>query len=65
LKGHKEGHKEGRVEGQRDILLDLMQKRFGRVPQRIRRRLAALQPDEIREATLRVLDAQRIDDLFA
>lgn len=64
-KASREGRAQGREEGQRDILLDLMQKRFGRVPQRIRRRLAALQPDEIRAATLRVLDAQQIDDLFA
>lgn len=63
--GREQGREQGREEGQRDILLDLMQKRFGRVPQRIRRRLTALKPDEIRAATLRVLDAQRIDDLFA
>ena len=60
----RQGRAEGRVEGSRAILLALMEKRFGNVPPRFRKRLAALTPEELSVAGLRILDAERIDDLF-
>jgi len=62
--GRLEGRVEGRVEGQLEILQGLVEKRFGRVPAATRKRLAGLTPDQLKAASLRVLDAKRIEDLF-
>jgi hypothetical protein len=51
-------------EGQMDLLLGLIEKRFGAVPPRIRKRLAALEPGRLKAAGLRILDAGTIEDLF-
>lgn len=61
----RKGRAEGRMEGQMEILLEMIEKRFGNVPPRIRKRLAALKPEQLKAAGLRLLDAQRIEDLFA
>ena len=61
----RQGLAQGRAEGQIEILLDLAEKRFGSVPPRIRKRLAALKPEQLKAAALRLLDAERIEDLFA
>jgi len=42
-----------------------MKRRFGRIPPRIRKRLGALQQEELKAVGLRILDAKKIDDLFA
>ncbi len=63
--GRAEGRTEGRAEGQIEILLDQAEKRFGAVPPRIRKRLTALKPEQLKAAALRLLDAERIEDLFA
>jgi len=55
----------GRVEGQVEILLSQIQKRFGRVPPAVSQRIAALKPAQLKRVGLRLLDAQRIEDLFA
>jgi hypothetical protein len=47
-----------------DLMLGLIEKRFGAVPPRIHKRLAALKPDQFKAASLRLLDARRIEDLF-
>jgi Domain of unknown function (DUF4351) len=57
--------REGRAEGQMEILLDLVEKRFGGITPRIRKRLASLNPAEIKAASLRLLDARRVEDLFS
>lgn len=56
---------QGMMQGQLDMLVRLIRKRFGRVTPRIRAKLNALQPDEITSACLRILDAERVDDIFA
>ena len=63
--GRVEGLIEGRVEGQMDILLSQIQKRFGRVSPAVAQRIAALKPAQLKRVGLRLLDAQRIEDLFA
>jgi len=60
----KEAAEEGWTKGQAAILLSLMEKRFGRVPARMRKRLGNLNPEQLKVAGLRLLDAQRIEDLF-
>ena len=61
----RKGLAQGRVEGQMEILQGQIEKRFGRVPPGIRQRLEALKPAQIKAASLRLLDAKRIEDLFA
>jgi len=57
--------RQGRVEGQVEMLLGMAEKRFGRIPPSVARRIAALKPAQLKRAGLRLLDAQRIEDLFA
>ncbi len=61
----RQGRVEGRVEGQVEMLLSLIEKRFGRVPPDVSQRISALKPAQLKRAGLRLLDAQRIEDLFA
>jgi hypothetical protein len=57
--------RQGRVEGQVEMLLGMAEKRFGRIPPSVARRIAALKPAQLKRVGLRLLDAQRIEDLFA
>jgi predicted transposase YdaD len=57
--------RQGRVEGQVEIVLCQIQKRFGRIPPSVAQRIAALKPAQLKRVGLRLLDAQRIEDLFA
>lgn len=61
----RQGRAEGRVEGQIEILLSQIQKRFGRVSPAVAQRIAASKPAQLKRVGLRLLDAQRIEDLFA
>src|ERR1035438_3083854 len=61
----RKGLRQGRVEGQMEILLSQIQKRFGRIPPAVSERIAALKPAQLKRVGLRLLDAQRIEDLFA
>ena len=61
----RQGLEQGRIEGQMEILLSQVAKRFGRVTPNVRRKLATLKPDQLKSAGLRLLDANRIEDLFA
>jgi len=64
-KGLEKGLEQGRIEGQREVLLGQIKKRFGAVPPRIRKRVASLDPHQLKAATLRILDAKKPEDLFA
>jgi hypothetical protein len=57
--------RQGRAEGQLEIVLSLIRKRFGRIPPTVAERIAALKPAQLKRVGLRLLDAQRIEDLFA
>jgi predicted transposase YdaD len=63
--GRAEGRAEGRMEGQVEIVLSMVEKRFGRIPPAVGQRIAALKPAQLKRVGLRLLDAQRIEDLFA
>jgi len=63
-RGLEQGREEGRL-GQVEMLLGQIEKRFGRVPPAVGERIAALKPAQLKRAALRLLDAQRIEDLFA
>jgi hypothetical protein len=47
------------------MLTSQIEKRFGRIPPAVSQRIAALKPAQLKRAGLRLLDAQRIEDLFA
>jgi DNA-binding FrmR family transcriptional regulator len=64
-KGLRQGRAEGRVEGQMEMLRSQIEKRFGRIASDVAERIAALKPAQLKRAGLRLLDAQRIEDLFA
>jgi hypothetical protein len=57
--------RKGRVEGQVDMLLSQIQKKFGRIPLAVSQKISALKPAQLKRVGLRLLDAQRIEDLFA
>jgi hypothetical protein len=59
------GISQGRVEGQLEMLLALIESRFGTVTPRIRKCVAAMQAEELKALGLRLLQAERIGDLFA
>jgi hypothetical protein len=61
----RKGLKQGRAEGQMEIVVSLIEKRFGRIPPAVGRRIAALKPAQLKRVGLRLLDARRIEDLFA
>jgi hypothetical protein len=56
--------RKGMRQGQMEMLRSLIQKRFGRIPPDAAQRIAALKPAQLKRAGLRILDAQRIEDLF-
>ena len=57
--------RQGMAQGQMEMLLSLIEKRFGRIPPAVARRIGELKPAQLKRAGLRLLDAQRIEDLFA
>src|SRR5262249_39602109 len=63
--GRAEGLAEGEAIGERRILLNLIDHRFGGVPEWARVRLQALSSSELEKLSQRLLDAASLDDLFA
>jgi DNA-binding FrmR family transcriptional regulator len=57
--------RQGRAEGQLEIVLSMIEKRFGRVTPAVSQRIAALKPAQLKRVGLRLLDARRIEDLFS
>jgi Putative transposase, YhgA-like/Domain of unknown function (DUF4351) len=62
--GYEKGRKEG-LDGQRAMLLRLLGRRFGALPELIATRVAAATPPELERWSDRVLDAASLDDVFA
>jgi hypothetical protein len=63
-KGRQEGREQGRQEGELTILRRLTEKGFGPLPASAEKRLSKLSAKEIEELSVRVLDAQSIEDLL-
>ncbi len=57
--------RKGRAEGQMELLVSMIEKRFGPIPPAISQRVEALKPAQLKRLALRLLDAQHIEDLFA
>jgi predicted transposase YdaD len=72
LKGEKQGRKEGlllgqqkgRLEGVRHVVRLLLEKRFGRLPAPIAKRLAELSDTQAQKLALAIIDAGSLKDLF-
>ncbi len=64
VRGLEEGEQKGRKEGELSILRRLIQKRFGILPASVEERLAAKTPAELEELSVRLLDADSLDELF-
>jgi hypothetical protein len=60
----RKGLKQGRAEGQMELLVEMTEQRFGSIPPQARKRLESLKPAQVKAAGLRLLNAQRIEDLF-
>ena len=64
LIGEQRGERKGKLEGELTVLRRLIEKRFGPIPAWAEERLAARSAPELEELSLRVLDAQSIEDLL-
>jgi hypothetical protein len=63
-KGVEKGLEKGRLEGMRTLLLGMLERRFGPLPEGARKHLGAIDsPEELSELGDRVLDARTLDDL--
>ena len=51
-------------DGERTILVAMLNKRFGELPAFVEERLGKLSAYELKDLSLRIFDAQSIDDLF-
>lgn len=58
------GREAGREEGRRALLVDLMQKRFGPLPEHAIARLQAASRGEVQRWTERFCDANSLDELL-
>ena len=64
LEGLAEGRVEGRTEGQADLLLRLVQRRFGRVDAKTTQRIQAARLEDLETWSLNFVDATTLDDVF-
>jgi predicted transposase YdaD len=63
-KSKEEGREQGLEQGRRATLTKQLQKRFGRLPASVTRRLAAMPAAEVDQLALDILDARSLKDLF-
>ena len=62
--GRQEGHQEGEVKGRRDTVLRVLAQRFGKLPQQVRRKVAALESvAELERLLDRALTARSLEEL--
>jgi hypothetical protein len=61
---YEQGLAEGRTEGEAKILLRLLQKRFGAVPDSLRRRIVAADVGSIEAWAERAIDAPDLESIF-
>jgi hypothetical protein len=64
-KGIEKGIEKGVVKGQRELLLRLLVRRFGALPESVTQRIAGASTDDLARWGERILDAASLDDVFA
>ena len=62
--GERKGLQKGRQEGIKQVVQLLLEKRFGRLPAPIAKRLAQFSDAEARELALAIIDAKSLKELF-
>jgi hypothetical protein len=62
--GREEGLAEGLVAGERRVVLRLIGKRFGGIPEWVKQRLDTLSEADLEQIELRLLDAPTLEELF-
>jgi hypothetical protein len=62
--GKQEGLQEGLQEGRHQMVQRLLEKRFGPMPEWLRKRLVSLPADDLDDVAVRLLDASSLEDLF-
>jgi len=62
--GRQEGWQEGRQEGEANTLVRLLERRFGAVPDSVRKRVATASPEQIDTWLDTVIDAESLDEVF-
>lgn len=62
--GRREGRREGRQEGRQEVLVRLLERRFGALPAWAGDRIATGKPADLQEWTLRVLDAESLEEVL-
>ena len=62
--GHAEGHARGRMEGEAAVLLRLLHRRFGELPDALEQHVRTAKPELIGRWTDRILDADTLEDIF-
>ncbi len=60
-----EGEQKGRQEGKAQVLLRLLERRFGSVPDPVRDRIARAELADLDQWIMRVLDAGSIDEVLS
>jgi hypothetical protein len=60
-----EGQRDGRSEGHRELVLQLLARRFGELPPEAAERLAKAEMGELQRWAMRLLDARSLDEVFA
>ena len=63
-RGRQEGRQEGLQEGELKLVRRLIEKRFGAMPAWAEERLASRSAPELEELSVRLLDAQSLEDLL-
>ncbi|MBF0418758.1 MAG: Rpn family recombination-promoting nuclease/putative transposase [Magnetococcales bacterium] len=64
LKGERKGEKKGEKKGEITILTRQLQRRFGSVPEWANQKIAGAELSSLEEWSLRILDAQSMDEVF-
>ena len=62
--GLQQGRQEGRQEGEASLLLRLLERKFGLVPEEVRQRVSSADPETLLVWGERVLTAERIEEVF-
>ncbi|MGH8474399.1 MAG: DUF4351 domain-containing protein [Methylococcales bacterium] len=60
-----EGRVEGRVEGEASLLLRLLERRFGALPEAVRQRVAAADAETLLIWGERLLDARTLEEIWS
>ncbi|WP_368642845.1 Rpn family recombination-promoting nuclease/putative transposase [Castellaniella ginsengisoli] len=60
----KEGRQEGRLKGQAELLLGMIQRRFGPVPDNVTLRIHAAKAQQIKAWSLNFVDAETLEDVL-